>query len=98
MLRAMPVVPPTLDPMAAQMAQLLAGSDLDELREIVKQWLAEAPTERIRKHYAEFGARLLELKEALKDAPVQPTREELETALTMMLRLAAEHGGPAPKP
>jgi hypothetical protein len=84
--------------MAAQMAQLLAGSDLDELREIVKQWLAEAPTERIRKHYAEFGARLLELKEALKDAPVQPTREELETALTMMLRLAAEHGGPAPKP
>jgi urease accessory protein UreF len=93
----MPVAP-TLDPMAAQMAQLLAGSDVDELKEIVKRWIAEAPSEGIRKHYTEFGARLVELKEALKDAPVQPTREELETALTMMLRLAAQHDGPPPKP
>jgi hypothetical protein len=84
--------------MAAQMAQLLAGSDLDELKEIVKRWVAESPSEGVRKHYAEFGARLVELKEALKDAPVQPTRAELEVALTMMLRLAAQHGGPAPKP
>jgi urease accessory protein UreF len=92
MLRAM------ADPMASQMAQLLVGSDLDELKEIVKRWVAEAPTEGIRRHYQNFGARLVELKEALKDAPIQPTQEELETALTMMLRLAAQHGGPAPKP
>ena len=37
-----PTSPP--HPMAAQMAQLLVSSDLDELREIVKRWLAEAPT------------------------------------------------------
>jgi hypothetical protein len=86
-------ISPTVDPMATQMAQLLAGSELDELREIVKRWIAEAPTEGMRKHYQEFGARLIELKEALADAPVQPTREELETALTMMLKLAASHGG-----
>jgi urease accessory protein UreF len=89
-------ISPTVDPMAAQMAQLLAESELDELREIIKRWIAEAPTEGTRKHYQEFGARLIELKEALADAPVQPTREELETALTMMLKLAASHGGKIP--
>ena len=31
------------DPMAVQMAQLLAGSDADELREIIRRWVAEAP-------------------------------------------------------
>jgi hypothetical protein len=79
--------------MAAQMAQLIASSDLDEIREIVKRWVAEAPSEGMRQHYHEFGSRLIELKQALTEAPIQPTREELETALTMMLKLAASHGG-----
>jgi phage baseplate assembly protein W len=78
--------------MAAQMAQVLSGSDLDELREIVKRWVTEAPTEGMRRHFQEFGSRLIELKQALAEAPVQPTREELETALTMMLKLAATQG------
>jgi phage baseplate assembly protein W len=82
-------LPTTVDPMATQMAQLIAGSDLDELREVVRRWIAEAPTEGIRKHYREFGSRIVELKAALADAPVQPTVAELEQALTMMLRLAA---------
>jgi urease accessory protein UreF len=78
----MPVhVPNTIDPMAAQMAQLLAASDLDELREIVKRWVAEAPTGSQRRMYENFGARMIELKHALAEAPVQPTREELESAL-----------------
>lgn len=94
MLASMPA--PTIDPMAAQMAQLLIASDLDELREIVKRWLFEAPTARSRKTYEEFGARLVELKHALAEAPVQPTREELETALTLMLRLAAQSDGQPP--
>jgi hypothetical protein len=76
--------------MAVQMAQLLARSDLDELREIVKRWLAEAPTGPARKRYEELGARLIELKQALSEQPTQPTQEELELALTMMLRLAAQ--------
>jgi hypothetical protein len=76
--------------MAAQLAQLLADSDLDELREIVRRWMAEAPTGSSRKRYEELGSRLIELKQALGEAPLQPTREELELALTMMLRLAAE--------
>lgn len=85
------VVSSAADPMASQMAQLLVSSDLDELREIVKRWIAEAPTEGMRRHYQEFGARLIELKAALAEAPVQPTHAELEQALTMMLRLAASN-------
>jgi hypothetical protein len=84
---------PTVDPMAAQMAQLLAASELDELREVVDRWMKTAVTGQQRRIYANLGARLIELKQELSLAPVQPTREELETALTMMLRLAAQSDG-----
>jgi len=80
--------------MARQMAKLLTSSDLDELREVIARWLAEAPTERVRQQYQRFGAKLLELKQALAAAPAQPSEEELELALTMMLKLAAEAGPP----
>jgi hypothetical protein len=80
--------------LAAQLAQLLAGSDLDELREVVARWRASAATDLERKHYDELGSRLLDLKAELARAPVAPTREELEAALMMMLRLAAQHGRP----
>lgn len=83
-------VPNTIDPMATQMALLLTRSDLDELREVVKRWLAEAPTGAQRRVYDEMGKRLIELKQALAEQPVQPTMPELEAALTMMLRLAAQ--------
>ncbi len=95
----MPPGPPpvTVDPLAAQMAQLLAGSDLDELREVVQRWVKESAPTGSRKLYEEFAARLVEFKTALNDAPVQPTREELETAITFMLRMAAQSNGrPAP--
>lgn len=80
--------------MASQMAQLILSSDLDELREIIQRWLAEAPTGTVRRHYENFGAKLIELKHALAEQPVQPTREELELALTMMLKLAAQSERP----
>jgi hypothetical protein len=79
-------------PLARQMAKLLASSDLDELQEVVRRWLAEAPTERVRHQYEQFGAKLIELKRALASAPQQPSEEELELALTMMLKLAAKGG------
>jgi hypothetical protein len=82
------------DPMAKQLAQLLAGSDQDELEEVVRRWLETAPTDASRRHYDELGKRLLELKAALSTAPVAPTQAELEVALTMMLKLAAQGGGP----
>jgi phage baseplate assembly protein W len=85
------------DPMAVQMAQLLAESDLDELREIVARWIAEAPTGGSRRVYENFGARMVELKQELARAPKQPTRAELEDALTLMLRMAAESGGRMPE-
>jgi hypothetical protein len=85
--------------MAAQMAQLLSGSDLDELREVVARWVATAVTGQQRRVFESFGARLLELKQELSRAPVQPTREDLEITLTLMLRLAAQgDGGPPPRP
>lgn len=86
------------DPMARQLAQLLTSSDLDELREVVKRWKETAPSEAARKQFDQMGGRLLELKAALAQAPVQPSREELELALTMMLKLAAERGPGDPPP
>jgi hypothetical protein len=79
--------------MARQLAQLLSSSDLDELKEVVAEWKKTAPTEGMRRHYDQLGGRLIELKSALAEAPTQPSREELELALTMMMKLAAEKGG-----
>jgi len=89
-------MPTMADPMAKQLAQLLAGSDQDELEEVVRRWLEAAPTDASRRHYDALGKRLLELKAALAEAPVAPTQEELEMALTMMLKLAAQQGGQDP--
>jgi hypothetical protein len=79
-------------PLARQMAKLLMGSDVDELREVIKRWIAESAGDRVRRQYEQFGAKLLELKQALAAAPEQPSEEELELALTMMLKLAAQSG------
>lgn len=76
--------------MAAQMAQLLAGSDLDELRLLVRRWVDDTPEGPARAATEALGGRLLELKAALAAAPVAPTHAELEEALTLMLRLAAQ--------
>ena len=90
------MVPQTVDPMAAQMAQLLSASDIEELREVIDRWVKTAVTGQQRRVFQNFGARMVELKQELARAPVQPTREELEMALTMMLRLAAQSGGQEP--
>jgi hypothetical protein len=82
-----------VSPMAAQVARLLAGSELDELRQIVRRWAAEAETSDRRRQYEDFGARLIELKVELARSPIAPTLDELEAALTMMLELAARHSG-----
>ena len=83
--------------MARQLAKLLSGSDKAELEEVVRRWLAEAPTDASRRHYDALGKRLLDLKAALAEAPVPPTEEELELALTMMLKLAAQYGSEPPR-
>lgn len=82
------------DPMAAQMAQLLVDSDLEELEEIVARWLKDAPSDAQRHHYRQFGAKLIELKRHLATLPVQPDRDDLEVALSMMLKLAAQQKAP----
>ena len=94
----MSALEPTVDPMAAQMAQLLSGSDLDELREVVARWVATAATGEQRRIFQNFGARMVELKQELARASVQPSREELTAMLTMMLRLARSGGGPPEPP
>ncbi len=76
--------------MARQLAQLLSGSDLAELTEVVKRWVDTAVSERQRQQYMEMGRRILELKAALSEGAAQPTREELELALSMMLALAQD--------
>jgi hypothetical protein len=81
-------------PIAIQMAGLLCESDAAELEEILRRWIAEAPTGALRRQYQAFAAQLLELKHALAEMPVVPTRRELEFQLTLMLQLAAS--GPSP--
>jgi len=77
-------------PMARQLAQLLTGSDVDELKEVVRRWVDTAVSERQRQQFMEMGTRILELKSALSAGGVQPSREELELALSMMLALAKD--------
>ncbi len=79
----------TAHPLAVQLAKLLVRSDVDELREVVRRWTKEAPMGTSRKQYEIFGAKVIELKQAFAEAPVPPTEQELELALTMMLNLAA---------
>jgi hypothetical protein len=79
-----------IHPMARQLAQLLSESDLDELTEVVRRWVETAVSERQRQQYKEMGSRILELKAALAEGSVLPTRDELELALSMMLALAAD--------
>lgn len=80
--------------MASQMAQLLVDSDLDELQEIVARWIQDAPSDSFRLRYQQFGTHLLQLKRQLMSLPEPPQREDLETALQMMLEFAAQHKEP----
>lgn len=77
-----------IHPMARQLAQLLATSDLAELEEVVARWVATAINERQRQQFREMGSRIIELKSVLQGGGTQPTREELELALSMMMALA----------
>jgi len=81
---------PDVHPMARQLAQLLTGSDLDELKEVVKRWVETAVTERQKQQYMELGSRILELKASLAEGGVEPKREELELAISMMMALAKD--------
>jgi hypothetical protein len=92
------IVPSTVDPIAAQMAQLVLGSDSDELREVVRRWVQLATRASDRRTYERFGEQLLELRDALAHAPVQPTREDLQMALTVMLSFARQSEGRPPYP
>ena len=83
------------NPLAVQLAGLLCESDPRELAAIVRRWIAEAATAAERSQYQAFGAKLLELKQALAQMPVAPTRSELEFQLTLMLQLGASRSGGA---
>ena len=80
--------------MAAQMAQLLTRSDLDELREVVARWLHEAPTERIRKQYEVFGNKLIELKQALaeQEAMLQERIDKAQQEMQKAIQIREEMG------
>lgn len=81
------------DLLAAQLAQLLTGSDRAELEEILKRWKAGGATDAQRRIMDKMGEQILNLRAAIDQAPTKPSREELELALKMMLRLAADAGG-----
>ena len=78
--------------MASQMAQLLVDSDLAELEEVVRRWVAEAVTDSVRAQYRRFGGLMLEFKRRMEDMPVRPSREDLEASLSMMMAMAVSRG------
>jgi hypothetical protein len=80
------------DQMAAQLAQLLTGSDRAELEEIVRRWKLTAGSAGQRRVMDKMADQILELRAALDQSVAKPAREELELALKMMLRLASEQG------
>jgi hypothetical protein len=79
-----------VDPMASQIATLLADSDLEELVEVVKRWVMEAPNDAMKHHYTQFGGKLIELKRQISELPTQPKKEDLEVAISMMLKFASQ--------
>jgi alcohol dehydrogenase class IV len=76
--------------MASQLARLLATSDLEELVEAIARWKALAASDAERRTMDEMGDRLLDVKRALAGAPKQPSAEELEEMLRVMLLLASD--------
>jgi hypothetical protein len=78
--------------MAAQLAQLLSGSDRAELAEIVQRWRTTAVTSGQQAAMDKMAEQILALAAAIDHAPAKPTREELELALKMMLRVASGAG------
>ena len=77
------------DRMAAQLALLVTTSERAELEEVVARWKQTAATRDQRAAMDKMADQVLALRAALDQAPVPPTREELELALRMMLRLAS---------
>ena len=76
--------------MASQLAHLLATSDLEELMEVVARWKETAVTDAQKRTMEEMGVRILDVKRALAAAPKQPTAEELEEMLRIMLLVASD--------
>jgi hypothetical protein len=81
-----------LDVLAANLAQLLTGSDRQELEEVLRRWRQTAASPEQRKLMEKMGEQIVALKGAFDLAPQPPSREEVELALRMMLRLAAGGG------
>lgn len=77
------------DRMASQLADLLTKSDRAELEEIVRRWRQTAVGAAQGATMEKMGEQILALAAAIEQAPQKPSREELELALRMMLRLAA---------
>jgi hypothetical protein len=78
--------------MAAQLAELVTTSDRAELEQVVLRWKETAATPGQRAAMDKMAEHVLSLRAALDQAPVPPTREELELALRMMLKLAQNAG------
>lgn len=76
--------------MARHLAKLLASSDVEELVEVVARWKETASTDLELRAMEEMGERLLDVKRALASAPKQPTAEDLEEMLRVMLLLASD--------
>ncbi len=77
------------DRMAAQLAELVTTSDRAELEEIVARWKESAATRDQRVAMDKMAEQVLALRTAIDQAAVKPSREELELALRMMLKLAS---------
>jgi hypothetical protein len=76
--------------MARQLAHLVATSDVAELTEAIRRWKESTPSEETRRLMEEMGGRILDVRRALDAADKQPTEDELEEVLRIMLLVATD--------
>ena len=79
-------------PLACQLAPLM-DRDLEELHQIVADWVLREQSETERARYRLFGGELRELKRRIAARPTPPTEEEVEIALAALLVLAGRRAG-----
>lgn len=77
-------------PLASQLAPIM-NRDVEELRNIVAEWVVSERNELERARYRMFGAELSKVQARISKRPAPPTEEEIEIALTALLALSGRH-------
>lgn len=74
-------------PLASRLAPLM-HRNLEELHNIVAEWVVREPSEQERARYRTFGSELRKVQVRISARPSPPSEEDIEVALTALLALS----------